>query len=293
VAEEIWQGLTGGRSVHLQDWPDAALYPLDDELVATMDRVREIASAGLALRKARGLRVRLPLAGLTVAGTDLGGLTPFIEVLKDELNVKGVTFSDPEVQRSTWGIGQRLTVNARALGPRVGKDVQRIIQAAKAGTWSAEGGVVVVDGTPLEAGEYELEPYSADESLAVTFLPDGGLVLLDTVTTPELEAEGLARDVIRAVQDTRKAAGLDVSDRITLSISGTSEADIAALSGFAEVIAGETLATETEFAVSADPETEAALDSMTGAQRATLKAGQYANTGVLVVDVWKSGAVNV
>ncbi len=66
VAEEMWRGLTGGRSVHLEDWPDAKQYPYDPELVAEMDSVREIASAGLALRKSRNLRVRLPLASLTV-----------------------------------------------------------------------------------------------------------------------------------------------------------------------------------------------------------------------------------
>src|SRR5690606_8482806 len=72
VTEEIWQGLTGGRSVHLTDWPDAEQFPADDALVAAMDGVREIASAGLALRKAKNLRVRLPLASLTVVGGGAG-----------------------------------------------------------------------------------------------------------------------------------------------------------------------------------------------------------------------------
>ena len=70
VTEEVWRGLTGGRTVHLEDWPDKNLFPEDDELVAAMDRVREIASVGLALRKAHGLRVRLPLAKVTVVGAD-------------------------------------------------------------------------------------------------------------------------------------------------------------------------------------------------------------------------------
>src|SRR5690606_25918962 len=70
VTERVWQGLTGGRSVHLLDWPDAEAFPEDDSLAATMDRVREIASAGLALRKATGKRVRLPLASLTIASAD-------------------------------------------------------------------------------------------------------------------------------------------------------------------------------------------------------------------------------
>ncbi|MFZ2963344.1 MAG: isoleucine--tRNA ligase, partial [Rhodoglobus sp.] len=89
VAEEIWRGLTGGRSVHLTDWPVPEAFPADDALVAAMDRVREVASCGLALRKARGLRVRLPLAGLTVVSPG-AGLGDFAEVLRDELNVKAV-----------------------------------------------------------------------------------------------------------------------------------------------------------------------------------------------------------
>ena len=92
VGEEIWRGLTGGRSVHLEDWPDAASFPVDDTLVSAMDRVREIASAGLALRKARGLRVRLPLARLTIVSNETAGLAPFGDILSEELNVKAVEF---------------------------------------------------------------------------------------------------------------------------------------------------------------------------------------------------------
>lgn len=295
VAEEMWRGLTGGRSVHLEDWPEASLFPADDELVAAMDRVREVASAGLALRKGRGLRVRLPLAKLTVVTGDTGALERFTDILRDELNVKAVAFDSlTEHSLEQFGITRRLTVNARALGPRLGKQVQQVIQAAKAGDWEPTGeNSVVVGGVELLAAEYDLQLEAADVASAIAFLGDGGFVILDTETTPELEAEGLARDLIRAVQDTRKSAGLDVSDRITLAVTGSSAADIDALSAFAETIAGETLSVESSFEVSPDPETAAALDSMVGAQRAVLKAGQYANSGVLVVDVWKSGAVDV
>jgi isoleucyl-tRNA synthetase len=292
VSEEIWRGLTGGRSVHLTDWPDAAAFPAADALVAAMDRVREVASSGLALRKARGLRVRLPLAKLTVVSAS-PGLESFADVLRDELNVKVVDFQPlAEDSLAAYGITRRLSVNARALGPRVGKDVQRIIQAAKSGDWQLDGGTVTAGGATLEPGEFELELDAADAASAIAFLADGGFVILDTVTTPDLEAEGLARDVIRAIQDTRKAAGLEVSDRIVLSVRGASEADIAAIAGFAETIAAETLALESTFEVADDPGTAAALGASAGA-RTVLAPGQAANAGVLVVDVWKSGAVDV
>jgi isoleucyl-tRNA synthetase len=243
VTEEIWKGLTGGRSVHLEDWPDASEFPADHALVAAMDRVREAASAGLALRKAQKLRVRLPLARLTVVSGDPVALEPFADILADELNVRTV---DLELLRESslgdFGIERRLTVNARALGPRLGKDVQRVIQAAKAGAWQTSGETVVVDGTALEAGEYDLVLASADPDAAVAFLADGGFVVLDTAVTPELEAEGLARDVIRAVQQARKDAGLDVSDRILLTIVGD-DAAVTAIETHRDLISGEVLAT--------------------------------------------------
>ncbi|HOY82623.1 MAG TPA: isoleucine--tRNA ligase [Rhodoglobus sp.] len=293
VGEEIWRGLTGGRSVHLEDWPDAASFPVDDTLVSAMDRVREIASAGLALRKARGLRVRLPLARLTIVSNETAGLAPFGDILSEELNVKAVEFETLDTgSLDQHGIARRLTVNARALGPRLGKQVQQVIQAAKAGDWTVTDDVVTVGGTRLEPGEFDLELEAADVASAIAFLSGDGFVILDTATTPELEAEGLARDVIRAIQDTRKAAGLEVSDRIELAVTGSDAGDIDALTLFAETIAGETLAVAWVFELSADPALTATLGSAAG-QRAELAAGQYANRGSLVIDVVKSGAVSV
>jgi isoleucyl-tRNA synthetase len=246
VTEEIWRGLTGDRSVHLADWPDTAEFPRDHELVRTMDAVREIASSGQALRKARGLRVRLPLAKLTVVA-DPSGLDAFSDILRDELNVKAVELvALQESSLQDYGITRRLSVNARALGPRMGKDVQRMIQAAKAGDWTLDrlddGDVIVVDGTALEVGEYELELEAADPESAIAFLPGGGFIVLDTHVTPDLEAEGLARDVVRAVQQARKDAGLEVSDRIALTLAADAAA-LAAIETHREFIAAETLAT--------------------------------------------------
>lgn len=293
IAEEIWRGLTGGRSVHLTDWPDATAFPADHELVERMDAVREVASAGLSLRKTRGLRVRLPLTRLTVVSPR----TPLADaaaILADELNVREVVFEPlEEGSLASFGITRRLSVNARALGPRIGKDVQRVIQAAKAGTWELSGDRVVVDGTELVEGEYELVLDAADPASAIAFLADGGFAVLDTVTTPELEAEGLARDVIRAIQETRKAAGFEVSDRIELAVIGSDEGDIAALDAHAETIAAETLAVTARFEQADDPAAGAALGGVTGAFRATVPSAQYANAGVLVIDVVRSGAVNV
>ncbi|HEY2644017.1 MAG TPA: class I tRNA ligase family protein, partial [Galbitalea sp.] len=294
VTEEIWRGLTGGRSVHLENWPDPEKFPADHELVAAMDLVRDVASAGLALRKSKGLRVRLPLSKLTVVTVDPSALAAFGEILGEELNVKTVDLEEfDEGSLNAYGITRRLTVNARAAGPRIGKLVQSVIQSAKAGDWRPEGDNVIVGDVELIAGEFDLELHAASESTALAFLPDGGFVLLDTETTPELEAEGLARDVIRAIQDTRKSAELQVSDRIRLEIRGAATTDVDALAAFSETIAGETLARELSVSFAADPAVEAALDAKARSQRTVLGAGQYSNDGVLVIDVWKSELIDV
>ncbi|MFN3708406.1 isoleucine--tRNA ligase [Microcella sp.] len=250
VSEEVWRGLTGGESVHLTDWPEADEFPADDALVAAMDRVRQLASSGLALRKARGLRVRLPLARLTVVAPEVTALEPFADIVRDELNVKQVDlveFDDSLVE--AHGITRRLAVNARAAGPRIGKQVQQVIQAAKAGDWSVDGETVVVGGVPLVEGEYTLELDLADENAAVAFLPGGGFALLDTTLTPELEAEGLARDAVRAIQQARKDAGLEVSDRIHLTVTADTAETRAAIDAHRDLVAGETLAVALETSV--------------------------------------------
>ncbi|BDZ50019.1 hypothetical protein GCM10025867_22600 [Frondihabitans sucicola] len=258
VTEEVWQGLTGGRSVHLTDWPDAQAFPADDALVDAMDRVRDIASSGLALRKATGNRVRLPLASITVVSADPAGLVPFQGILRDELNVKDVTFAElTEESLGDYGVTRKLTVNARAAGPRIGKQVQQVIPASKKGDWTAAGDNVIVGGIELLPGEFSLELTVADDTSAIAFVGDGGFVLLDTATTPELEAEGLARDVIRAVQQARKTADLDVSDRIRLAL-GVDPVAEAAVETHRDLIMSETLTTHLEV----DLATEAAADAV-------------------------------
>ncbi|WP_417562653.1 isoleucine--tRNA ligase [Microbacterium sp.] len=247
VTERVWQGLTGGRSVHLADWPDAQEFPAATEIRQAMDTVREVSSVANALRKKEGKRVRLPLARLTVVVADAASLAPYEDILRDELNVKAVELVPlAEGTAAEYGITHRLSVNARAAGPRLGKQVQQVIQAAKAGDWSETDGAVVAGGVALEAGEYDLvlETAGRPAGEALALVPGGGFVLLQTETTPELEAEGLARDVIRAVQDTRKAAGFDVSDRISLQLLFADAADADAVAAAFETadVAGETLA---------------------------------------------------
>ncbi|HET6483549.1 MAG TPA: isoleucine--tRNA ligase [Actinoplanes sp.] len=238
TAEEIWRGLTGGRSVHLTDWPSADGFPADRDLVASMDAIRDVASAALSLRKARALRVRLPLARLTVATADAAALASLADLVADEVNVKDVVFTDDVAAYCE----QVLTVVPRALGPRLGKQVQQVIKAVKAGDWELVDGVPVAAGVTLQEGEFELKLVAADVENSAPLPAGTGVVVLDTAVTPELAAEGLARDVIRVVQQARRAADLDVSDRIALVVAA-SEPVRAAIETHRDFVGGETLAT--------------------------------------------------
>ena len=146
VSERVWQGLTGGRSVHLADWPDADAFPAADDIRTAMDAVREVSSVANALRKKEGKRVRLPLPRLTVVMADAASLGQFEGILRDELNVKSVELSSSTGDvAERYGISKRLTVNARAVGtaPRQAGAARHRRRARRASGRSEDGGVVV------------------------------------------------------------------------------------------------------------------------------------------------------
>jgi isoleucyl-tRNA synthetase len=245
LSESVYRGLTGERSVHLADWPDVSCLPADAALVAHMDTVREVCSAGHSIRKARGLRARLPLASVTVAGPGASALAPYLDLIADELNVKEVRLVE-EVDDVADLV---LQVNPSALGPRLGAATQHVIGAVRRGQWMRlPGGEVEVAGHVLAEGEYflSLVPRDKDSSRA---LPGNDLVVsLSLEISEELELEGLARDLVRQVQEARKKAGLDVSDHIKLSLDFTHAPELRqAVGAHQEMVAGETLAGEIHF----------------------------------------------
>ena len=278
-AEAVWRGLTGGESVHLADWPYlvepqtlcdgeknpkagevtelGAVLASDDALVAAMDKVREVVSSTLSLRKAEQLRVRQPLANLTVVAENIDAVEPYEQVLERELNVKNVTFCTlKDASEHGLKIVHELKVNARAAGPRLGKQVQFAIKSSKSGDWHVDDSGAPVVQTPngevaLVDGEYELvnrvesSDAQAAANMASAAMPTGGFVMLDTALTSDLLAEGYARDAIRVVQDARKENGLDVTDRIALTLS-VPASDVAKVEQFRDLIAKETLATSFE-----------------------------------------------
>ncbi len=276
VSEAIFSGLTGAgdddsaaASVHLHDWPTVDELPADDELVAAMDLARDVCSSTLSVRKAHQRRVRLPLQRLTVASPEADRLEGFTELIGDEVNVRDVQLTSDV---GAVAVEQLKLVPAK-LGPRLGKDVQSVIKAHKAGDWSVEragdAATVTVGGIVLEDGEFSLEQVAADGDASTGLAAHAGVVALDIEVTPELEVEGRARDLIRAIQQARRDADLDVSDRIVVTV--VADGDVAAaVETHRTLIAGETLAEQVEVDASGEP----GVDAQVSVERVELRVGR-------------------
>jgi isoleucyl-tRNA synthetase len=258
TTEAVFMGLggTSAKSVHLGDWPSAETFGFDATLDTAMDRVRSVCSAASAVRKATGRRVRQPLASLTVASESAGMLENFKDIIADEMNVRVVVL---EPNLSAVATPHAKPIPAK-LGPKLGNRMKDFMSAFKSAgavvTQGPEGltaTVTLADGTPVVLDEHEFDFSWTVVSTAVgdvagehAWAPlDGntGVVLLDIVLTPELSSEGLARDVVRVVQQARKDADLHVSDRISLTVSSVDDAVLEALRTHEALISGEVLAT--------------------------------------------------
>ena len=258
VAEALYQNLVARvdanapESVHLAAWPalDEAL--LDERLVADTETLLKAVGLGRAARRAAGLRVRQPLAELWVrvpTQAEAEGLRRFEAELRDELNVKAVRSLDS----SADFVQYRFKPNLRLVGKKYGKLVPALTSAlrelngdaARQAARAVEDGRVLalaVHGQTLELLPEELlVESSSPEGYAVA--EEGGvLVALDTTLTPELRREGLARELVRNIQDARKNAGFEIADRIAVYLGGADAEVEAVVREWGDYIRAETLA---------------------------------------------------
>ena len=241
LTETIWVGLTGEESVHLTDFPAAEDFPADEELVDSMDAVRRVVSAASAVRKAQHLRVRLPLKKLTVAMPGAQRLEPFAGIIAEEINVREVEVTEDVSEYGRF----EFTCNARVAGPRLGKQVQQAIKALKAGEWTLDSEKLWAGDIELLPGEFEQRMQVQDPDSTQPLPTDGGIVTLDLSVDAEQEAEGWARDRIREIQEARRAAGLEITDRIAIAL-GVPENCLEWARTHADLIANEVLATSIE-----------------------------------------------
>src|SRR5439155_21683566 len=212
-------------SVHLADFPSLGRERRDEALEAAVDRARRIVALGHAARSASGIRVRQPLPVLRLRRGGGGGMSqdPIVDreltaQVLDELNVKRLELIPDESALIERTLRPLLPV----IGPRRGSAVASIMAAARAGDWrQLADGRVEVAGVVLEPDEFELV---AGARGGHELAEEGELlVALETSLTPELEAEGLAREVAHRLQGLRKAAGYDLSDRISAAVGGDPE----------------------------------------------------------------------
>jgi isoleucyl-tRNA synthetase len=241
VAEEIYTNLTSNDSVHLSDWPAYDEDKIDLSLNQEMEFVREVVNLGHSLRSRKKVKVRQPLAKVSVAlpeGVDPSLLEAQKEVILEELNVKTLEV----LKGSDDFVDIDVTVNSRVLGPKYGSRVQEIIQTVKAGDFKLtdEGSVEVLD-LVLSGDEVEIG-YKGKEGLDVE--SDGGMVvMLDFEITDDLRIEGYARELVRYIQELRKKADYNVDDRIKVLVSSDGEFS-STVESFGDYIRSETLADE-------------------------------------------------
>lgn len=209
-------------SVHLQDFPDVSFLADESKLVADMDLVRSICSVALSLRDHKNLRVRLPLKSLTVIGKNSQRILPFTEIIADEINVKSV-----EIREEISDLAElKLQINFKKIGAKYGSKIKEITAAAKSGEWKKiSEKEIEVAGVNLIDDEFEIKltcKNHDEKKFAIAALPTNDyLVLLDIEVTKDLEDEGIARDIVRAIQQNRKDANLEIVSRIKLQISST------------------------------------------------------------------------
>ena len=209
-------------SVHLQDFPDVSFLPDEKELVADMDLVRSLCSVALSIRDNKNLRVRLPLNKMIVIGKNAARILPFKEVIAEEVNVKSIEIKDEISELAEL----KLQINFKKIGAKFGSKIKEITESAKKGDWQKiSEKEIEIAGIKLSDDDFELKlatKNNDEKKFVIAALPTNDyLVQLDIEITKDLEDEGIARDIIRAVQQNRKDADLNISDHIQLQIFST------------------------------------------------------------------------
>ncbi|MEM7433398.1 MAG: isoleucine--tRNA ligase [Pseudomonadota bacterium] len=256
LADAVYQNLvksidaSAPDSVHMASWPKADPSRQNDALLDDVAVVQKVVGLARAARGVSGVRTRQPLARLLVRVPDdraAAALAAHEDQVLEELNVKAIESIARDAQIVTY----RIKPNLPRIGKRYGKQVPAIKQALLDGDGNAVAAAVAAgESFDLSVGD-EMLSFEAEDVLIETHsaegyaceADEGYLTALDTTLDDALIDEGLAREVIRSVQDARKQAGLEVADRIILGVAG-SEAIERALSAHREYVMAETLATD-------------------------------------------------
>ncbi len=207
-------------SVHLQKFPQTTPIPFSQETIDKMEFVRKICNAGLSIRKKNNIKARLPLNAISIFGQGTNLNNELQELIKDELNVKNVTFGNDFSQFDCTKI---INLDASKVAKRIGKDFQTVLKQAKQGVYEEVENGIIIANHKISPDEYEIQIKlnSAEENY--TSLEGKFLIVLDITITKELEMEGIARDFIRMVQNNRKEKNLELSQKISLVLNFSQE----------------------------------------------------------------------
>jgi isoleucyl-tRNA synthetase len=274
IADEIYDNLDGARaSVHLCEFPVADALPARDEgLEEAMTLARETVRLGLGARGKAKIKVRQPLGEAVVVadGRERAAIERLVDVVREELNVRRVRFVAAAEELGSYEV----KANYRTLGPLFGKDMPRAADAiaaldrARVAAAVRDGGSAI--GIAVAGREHTL---SAEDVILTMKAPEGysveregaHAVALDLAIDDDLRAEGQAREIVHAVQNARKTAGLEVENRIELRLDGD-PALIAAAEAHRDHLAGETLAVE----LTLTPGAESAVEAMDYSEQAEI-----------------------
>ena len=235
-------------SVHLQDFPNLSFLPDEKELVADMDLIRSLCSVALSIRDNKNLRVRLPLNRLIVIGKNAARILPFKEIIAEEVNVKSI-----EIKEEISELAElKLQINFKKIGAKFGSKIKEITEATKTGNWKKiSEKEIEIAGVILSDDDFEIKlatKNNDEKKFAIAALPTNDyLVQLDIEVTKELEDEGIARDVVRAVQQNRKDADLNISDHIILKVFSNIPRIIEVTKAFENYIKDQVLAKEIKY----------------------------------------------
>jgi isoleucyl-tRNA synthetase len=241
ISEEIFLGLNGNKrdgtiSVHLCPFPDLSLINIDDALVKSMDKVLEICNAGLFIRTNENIRVRQPIKDVTIVTKDALSIKPFEELIKDELNIKSIIYQEDVTSYADL----KLAINFPLVGKRLAHKMKDIIAASKKGEWTIKNELLIISDEELSGAEFSLKLEPKSNVGAKALSSNDGIVILNLEIDRELMLEGLARDVVRAIQQARKDADFHISDRILVSVESVGDT-MEAIKQYSGLISEQTL----------------------------------------------------
>ena len=230
-------------SIHLQDFPNVDFIDAESQLINDMDLVRSICSTALAIRDNKNLRVRLPLQSLTIIGKDAQRILPFSEIIAEEVNVKEIKI----VEEISQFAENKLQINFKKIGAKFGAKIKEITNAIKEGDWQKiNDKTIKIAGVELVDDDFELKltTKNIDEkkSAILPLASNDYLVLLSIEITKELEDEGIARDIVRAIQQNRKDANLEITNHISLEIFSSNQRILEVAHSFENYIKHQVLA---------------------------------------------------